>query len=407
MEYPDAIEWLYGRQQAGIKLGLANIRRLLGELGLPEPGARVLHVAGTNGKGSTCALAESVLRAAGHRTGLFTSPHLVSFCERVRIDGEPVAEAEAAAGIAKLRALTGGWEEQPTFFEFATALALMVFARHAVDSIVLEVGLGGRLDSTNAVTPDVCAITPVAYDHRHILGDTLAQIAGEKAGIFKLGVPAVSSPQREEAREVLVEKSLEAGVAPPLQFVDAPWTASPVALPGEHQRWNAALAVAALRAGGFDRIGDAAIERGLAGARWRARFERFEGGRLVVDGAHNGAGAEALVEAWREVYGDRRPTVVFGAAANKELPELVAPLVGLAAGFVMTKADSPRSAEPAELVALLPEGVEAESAPEVAEALSRARATGRPVLVAGSLFLAGEAVALLDGERAAYEPSDQ
>jgi dihydrofolate synthase/folylpolyglutamate synthase len=407
MEYPEAIDWLYGRQQAGIKLGLSNIRRLLDALGLPAPGAKILHVAGTNGKGSTCALAESVLRAAGHRTGLFTSPHLVSFCERIRIDGAPVAESEAAAGIAKLRTLTSEWGEQPTFFEFATALAFVLFAQHEVDSMVLEVGLGGRLDSTNAVTPDICAITPIALDHCHILGDTLAEIAGEKAGIFKAGVPAVSAPQEGEARDVLIAKSEEAGVSPPLQFVAEAWTSSGVALPGEHQRWNAALAVAALRAGGFEGITDEAIERGLADVRWRARLERFEDGRIVVDGAHNAAGARALVEAWHEVFGEERPTIVFGAAANKELPDLVAPLAELAAGFVLTKADSPRAATPEELAALVPEGIEADCAADATSALGRARATGRPILVAGSLFLAGEVVSLLDGERAAYEPSDQ
>lgn len=406
MDYAEAIDWLYGRQQAGIKLGLENIRRLLDALNLPAPGAKILHVAGTNGKGSTCALAESVLRAAGHRTGLFTSPHLISFCERIRIDGEPIAEADAAAGIAKLRDLTEDWDEKPTFFEFATALALIKFAEHAVDSIVLEVGLGGRLDSTNAVTPDVCAITPIALDHCHILGDTLAEIAGEKAGIFKSGVPAVSAPQDDEAREALESKARTAGVSSTILFVNEPWTESKVSLPGEHQRWNAALAVVALHAGSFANITDAAIERGLATACWRARFERYAGD-IVVDGAHNPASARALVETWKEVYGDIKPTIVFGAAANKELPDLIAPLAEIAAGFVLTKADSPRSAEPEELAGMLPDRIEAECVANAAGALELARTKGRPVLVCGSLFLAGEMIALLDGDRSVYEPSDQ
>ena len=406
MDYAEAIDWLYGRQQAGIKLGLSNVRRLLDALNLPAPGAKILHVAGTNGKGSTCALAESVLRAAGHRTGLFTSPHLISFCERIRIDGEPIAEAEAAAGIARLRTLTSEWEEQPTFFEFATALAFVLFAQHEVDSIVLEVGLGGRLDSTNAITPDVCAITPIALDHCHILGDTLAEIAGEKAGIFKPGVSAVSAPQEPEARDALVAKAEGARVSPPLQFVTEPWTQSEVSLPGEHQRWNAALAVAALRAGGFANITEDAIKTGLATARWRARFERYPGD-IVIDGAHNPASARALAATWREEFGAARPTIVFGAAANKELPDLIAPLAELAAGFVLTKADSPRSAEPEELAELVPESVETECVGDVSEALQTATKRGRPTLVAGSLFLAGEAVALLDGDRSDFEPSDQ
>ena len=407
MTYAEAIDWLYGRQRAGIKLGLENVRHLLDALNLPAPGARIVHVAGTNGKGSTCALAESVLRAAGHRTGLFTSPHLVSFCERIRLDGHPIDEADAAAGIVQLRELTENWQKKPTFFEIATAMAFLKFAEHAVDSIVLEVGLGGRLDSTNAITPDVCAIAPIALDHRKVLGDTLAAIAGEKAGIFKPGVPVVSAPQPEEVRDVLEARAAETGCE--LSFVEAPWTASPVALAGEHQRWIAALAVGALEVAGFE-IPAAAVREGLSAVRWRARFERYQVDAdtvLVIDGAHNAAGATALVDTWRESFGDARPTVIFGAAGNKELADLLAPLTGLAAGFVLTKADSPRAAEQKELAKLLPEGMAFECAANAESALGRARELGRSVLVAGSLFLAGEVIALLDQNRSKYERSDQ
>ncbi len=409
MDYPEAVEWLYSRQEAGVKLGLGNTRRLLRELGLPRPGAKILHVAGTNGKGSTCALAEAALRAAGHSTGLFTSPHLVSFCERLRLGGEPVAEAVAAGGIARLRALTEDWEPWPTFFELATALGLLVFAEAGCDAVVLEVGLGGRLDSTNAVTPDVCAVAPVDLDHRHILGDTLAAIATEKAGIFKPGVPAVSAPQHPEARAALEAKAAEAGCD--LTFVAEPWTASPVALRGAHQRWNAALAAAALRAGGFG-IGEADLAAGFGSARWPARFDVYPlggGQTVVVDGAHNAAAARALAATWRAEFGPAsRPTLVFGAAANKEIADLLAPLAALAEEIVFTRADSPRSALPEDLVKLLPPGVPPGFLhPGAAAALDFALTRRRPVLVAGSLFLAGEAIALLDHRRHRYEPSDQ
>ncbi len=407
MTYAEAIDWLYARQDAGIKLGLDNIRRLLDALGLPDSRMRIVHVAGTNGKGSTCALAESTLRAAGYTTGLFTSPHLVSFCERVRIDGQPISEDEAARHIGALRDLTDDWDQRPTFFEFATALAILAFDEHGVDAAVVEVGLGGRLDSTNALTPSVCAIAQIALDHRHILGDTLGQIAGEKAGILKPGVPAVSAPQADEAREAIAGRAAEIGA--PLDFVDAPWTTSELSLAGEHQRWNAALAVAALRAGGFD-VDDEAIERGLASARWRGRFEQIQledGTSLIVDGAHNPAAARALATTWGELYADQAPTIILSAAANKDLPDMIAPLAELAAGFVLTRADSPRVADTATLAALLPEGMPHETAPTAAGALTIARRKGRPILAAGSLFLAGEILSLVDQMREKFEPSDQ
>ncbi len=408
MTYPDAIGWLYGRQKAGIKLGLTNIRRLLDELGLPRPGMRIVHVAGTNGKGSTCAFAESVLRRAGHLTGLFTSPHLVSFCERIRVGGEPVAEGDAARGIASLRDRVAGWTEGPTFFELATALALAEFDRRAIDVAVVEVGLGGRLDSTNALTPTACALAPVGLDHRHILGDTLGEIAAEKAGILKPGVPAVSAPQPEAAREVIERRAAEVGA--PLSFVDGPWTAGPVGLAGEHQRWNAALAVAALRAAGLEPPAEATLA-GVADTRWRARFERVplgNGAELVIDGAHNADGATALCRTWREEFGGAAPTVILAAAANKDTRALLEPLAGIAARFICTRPETTReTAAPAELAAMIPGGVPAETAATAGEALDAARAHGGHIVATGSLFLAGELVAIVDRNRAKFEPSDQ
>jgi dihydrofolate synthase/folylpolyglutamate synthase len=407
MNYPEAIEWLYGRQQTGIKLGLENTQRLLDELGLPAAGMRIVHVAGTNGKGSTCAFAESVLRQSGYRTGLFTSPHLVSFCERIRVGGKPVAEAEAARGIAMLREHIGGDDEGPTFFELATALALHLFAQHEVEIAVVEVGLGGRLDSTNALSPTICGIAPVGLDHRQILGESLAEIAAEKAGILKPGVPAVSAPQEPEARGVIERRAAEVGA--PLRFVDRPWGGE-ISLLGEHQRWNATLAVDLLRAGGFE-LKEGAVEKGLADTHWRGRFERIafgDGREIVIDGAHNAAGTAALCRTWQEVFGVERPTIILSAAADKDSAALVAPLAKIATRFICTvPATTRETASPEDLVALIPDGIPAESASSVAEALDAAQKRGGKILAAGSLFLAGELISLLDGDRDRYEASDQ
>ncbi len=261
MEYSEAIEWLYGRQAAGIKLGLVNMRRLINELSLPLDRMKVIHVAGTNGKGSACAFAESILRAAGEKTGFFSSPHLVSFSERIRINGIPSDQRSVAEGITTLQKLTDEWQPQPTFFEMSTALALMIFANEKIDTAVMEVGLGGRLDSTNVLTPTVCAINNIGLDHQHILGDDLGQIANEKAGILKPGVPAVSSPQQKEAREVLEKRAREVGA--PLEFISEPWTGSSISLPGKHQQWNAALAAGARKVSLIEEPMAAAIGAGL------------------------------------------------------------------------------------------------------------------------------------------------
>ena len=202
------LDWLYSTQWFGVKLGLDNMHRLIREgLANPAPGTRVLHVAGTNGKGSTCALADSVARAHGIRTGLFTSPHLVDFRERIRVDGQMIPREDLDKDLDALRSLVATWDPHPTFFELSLALALRYFKACRCELIILETGMGGRLDATNAVTPDVCAITPISMDHTEWLGDSLAKIAAEKAGIMKPGVPVFSSPQEPEAHKVLAESA--------------------------------------------------------------------------------------------------------------------------------------------------------------------------------------------------------
>lgn len=408
MEYSQAIDWLYSRQAAGIKLGLANIERLLNELSLPAGSTKIVHVAGTNGKGSVCAFVESILRAAGEKTGLFTSPHLVSFCERIRIEGIPAAKSEVASGITSLQKLTACWQRQPTFFELATALALQIFDHHDINTAVMEVGLGGRLDSTNILSPTVCVITPVGLDHRHILGETHAQIAREKAGILKPGVAAVCAPQPDEVRKVLEKRALEVDTT--LTFINKPWDSSRVSLPGEHQRWNAALAVAALQAGGFRIPGDA-IQRGLAETAWRARFEQIKipgQADIVVDGAHNADSARALVQTWREIFGEVKPVIICAVSANKDIAPIIARLREIAAHFIFPGLLTLRNTAPSEdLTQFVPPEIPTHSTPTLLEALEKARLAGKPILVTGSLFLAGEILSLLDKTPDQYEPSEQ
>ncbi|MEY2602213.1 MAG: dihydrofolate synthase / folylpolyglutamate synthase, partial [Verrucomicrobiota bacterium] len=197
--YKEALAWLYSLQRFGIKLGLENIQRLIAELHVDLGNAPVIHVAGTNGKGSVCAMIDSICRAQKYRTGLFVSPHLVTFRERIRINGEMISENEVAGGLSNIRKLVADWEPHPTFFEIATALALKHFAEAKIDIVILETGLGGRLDATNAVQSNAAVITPIALDHQEWLGDSLAKIASEKAGIIKPRTPVVSAPQLPEA----------------------------------------------------------------------------------------------------------------------------------------------------------------------------------------------------------------
>ena len=408
MEYSEAIEWLYGRQAAGIKLGLVNMRRLINELSLPLDRMKVIHVAGTNGKGSACAFAESILRAAGEKTGFFSSPHLVSFCERIRINGIPSDQRSVADGITTLQKLTEEWQPQPTFFEMSTALALMIFANEKIDTAVMEVGLGGRLDSTNVLTPPVCAINNIGLDHQHILGDDLGQIANEKAGILKPGVPAVSSPQQKEAREVLEKRAREVGA--PLEFISEPWTGSSISLPGKPQQWNAALAAGAIKAAGCH-IPQNVIIQGLGNAVWRARFERIkEPGKteIVVDGAHNADSAEALLQTWREVFKDAEPVIICAMAANKDSDTIINLLSEIADNFIFPSIQTFRkTACPKDLTRLVPAQIPSQVTNTLEKALEKARLQNKPILVAGSLLLAGEMLALLDKNSDEYEPSEQ
>ena len=399
MTYSAALAWLYATQLTGMKLGLDTIRRLLDALAFDSRTLKIVHVAGTNGKGSTCAMLDAVCRAQGYRTGLYTSPHLVSFRERIRLDGRPIPEAAVAEGLTHLRELTADWSPPPTFFEFTTALALDWLRRQHTEILILETGLGGRLDATNAVAPAVSVIASIDFDHTAWLGDTLTLIAGEKAGIIKPGVPVVSAPQDPEAAEVIARVAQERNA--PLHVVGTPlppdWT---VGLAGSHQRLNAALALDALRAAGIE-TSEKARRAGLAQVDWPGRFHRVENGRVILDGAHNPAAARRLARTWHEEFGDHHAaTIILGLLRDKDVPAICRALEPLAARFLTVPVRNPRSSSPAELcdaLALVATrgGPGARAMPSLVEALEAARSFPEPVLVTGSFFLVGETLARL------------
>lgn len=416
--------------QSSIRLGFDRIVAACAALGDPHRRFPAILVAGTNGKGSTCACLEAALRAAGRRVGLYTSPHLVSPRERIRIDGEPIGEAafdEAVERLCDLHrpAAEPGHPDAPTYFEAMTAIAFDRFARSGVEVAVLEVGLGGRLDATNLPGTDLRAavVTRIGLDHVDWLGGTLAAIAAEKGAIARAGIPLVIGPQEPEARKVLLEVAAGRGALPievgrdavlveaeeGLRFEGRRWRIDGIriGMRGAFQRENAAVALATLEAVAESfGVGPEAARAGIAAARWPGRLEVVaRDPEVVLDGAHNPDGARALVEAFRSCWPGVRPRLVFGVLGDKERGPMMEALLPLAAKVHLCTPDSPR-AVPAE--ALLGEAKRFAAAVEVhgstAQALAAARGEAGAngvVLVCGSLFLVGEARRLLCGSEPA------
>jgi dihydrofolate synthase/folylpolyglutamate synthase len=416
--YREALAWLYSLQRFGIKLGLENTRRLLDEccsgvcVKRPALAAarastpKVIHVAGTNGKGSVCAMIDSICRAQGYRTGLFTSPHLVTFRERIRINGEMVSEDSVADGLTKIRNLVADWDPHPTFFEVTTALALKCFSEARLDLVILETGIGGRLDATNAIQSDVSVITRIDFDHKEWLGNTLAEITSEKAGIIKPGIPVVCAPQQPEAETVIRARAADCEAA--LEFVTESYDRLPIALRGHYQKRNAAVAIAALRVANID-VDDSAIARGLATVDWPARFQKWNE-RTIIDGAHNPGAAHILAQTWREVFGDQKATLVLAILSDKDLRGICEALALIAGSVILPKIRGERAVAPAELAKIfsiispsLPHSISS----TIGDALMLARAKPNPILITGSLHFAGEVLADLRGEPAAFEECAQ
>jgi dihydrofolate synthase/folylpolyglutamate synthase len=403
MNYRESIDWLFSTQMFGIKLGLDGPRRLLKHaLAYPSHGVKVIHVAGTNGKGSTCAMVDSVARAAGVRTGLFTSPHLVDFRERIRVSGEEIPEESCADMLTDLRALCESLDPHPTFFEITLALGMQWFRERECELIVLETGMGGRLDATTAVPADVCAITSIGLDHTQWLGETLEAIAFEKAGIMVEGKPVICSPQEPGVCRVLEMQANER--RSPIHFIQEPLRGYPQVMAGEHQAWNAALALECLHALGT-RLSFETVQHGLSSVQWPGRFEviQVEGKTVVLDGAHNPAAAKALAQTWRSRFGEKRPTLVFSAVATKDLEGLVAELEPLADQVHLCPVNSGRAVPGTELAKAF--GNDCTVHASAGDAFRAALKGEGMVLVAGSLFLIGEIKSLLQGE--SWRPSEQ
>jgi dihydrofolate synthase / folylpolyglutamate synthase len=386
MTYDEMLQRLLALRRFGMRPGLDSVRALLAAVGNPERGLAVVHVGGTNGKGSTAAFIEAALRASGRRTGLYTSPHLLRFTERIRIDGAEIARERVAALAERVLAVGG----EHTFFDVVTAIALLAFRDAGVDVAVLEVGLGGRLDSTNVVErPLAAVVTSVARDHVEVLGESLEGIAREKAGIWKPGAPAIYACDDEAAAAVLAAEAARVGAAPIARFgrdFDDEGL-PPLGLGGAHQRRNAALARRALEALGVDA---AALADAFPRVRWPGRLEQVTP-TVLVDAAHNEEGARALAAA----LPPGPLTLVLGVVADKDARAILAPLLPRVTRVIATAPPSPRALSAEALAALVPG---AEIAPDLAFALRLAG--GDRVVVAGSIFLVGEARRLLLGETA-------
>jgi dihydrofolate synthase/folylpolyglutamate synthase len=400
--YDTAVEWLFATQQRGVKLGLENMRRLLTALDKPEKVLKFIHVAGTNGKGSVCAMLDSLARSAGIRSGLFTSPHLVRFNERIRVDGIQIGDDSLVRGIQRIRERIVK-DHHPTFFEITTALALDHFRARNVDLVILETGLGGCLDATNVVTPLVSVLTSIDLDHQIWLGDTISEIALEKAGIIKPGIPVVSAPQPEQVRSVIGRVAAERSA--PLYYVNRPITGLFVGLPGTHQRVNAAVACETMVRAGFQ-LTEHERSEGLAKVFWPGRFQRL-GTQIVLDGAHNPAASQRLVQTWLECVGPERPTIIFGGLREKDLGKMLSILTKIAARFYIVPVRSGRAAATGEIQSMVPESVPSLTCTSVAQALQLAQQSDQMILVTGSLFLIGEVMTLLQPARGRLQPSNQ
>jgi dihydrofolate synthase/folylpolyglutamate synthase len=394
MNFEESVKYLYslGNEVSAMKLGLENPRKLLQALGNPQDNYKKIQIAGTNGKGSTCAFLDSICRQAGIKTGLYTSPHLVSITERIKIDGEEISEDDFAKYATKIREITETEKLHATFFEQMTAIALLAFAEKGVELAILETGLGGRLDATTAATAEIVAITPIDYDHQQYLGETLTEIAGEKAAIINSpNQQVVIAKQPPEAEKVILERCRAFGIRP---ITDAGFriSDSKLGLAGKHQIENAKVAVCLAE---ILKIDKQHIINGLETATYRGRLEFYDG--ILFDGAHNIAGAKALHE-YLEEFISQPITLIFGAMKDKQIAEMAKILFPLADELILTQIDNSRSATAEELSQfakrnfILTKNVE--EALEIAKSFSE-----NLTCLTGSLYLVGEAQKILNHKK--------
>jgi dihydrofolate synthase/folylpolyglutamate synthase len=434
MNYTAAVDFLLARTDYerwpgytyASRFDLRRMDILLKRLGDPHRGLRSVHVAGSKGKGSTSAMIAAGLQAAGYRTGLYTSPHLVTLRERISVDGRPILKRELAEVMKKLKPAADETDREATYgelttFELLTAAAFLHFHDKGVDCQVLETGLGGRLDATNVVTPELCVITSISLDHTEVLGDTIAQIAGEKAGIIKPGVPVVVSPQTAEALEVISRACLQTGSRLVSVGQEVSWQCTghslsgqslavkgirelynlTIPLLGSHQMENAATAVAALEMLGVPK---GSIVAGLAATRWRGRLQVLRRRpMLVVDGAHSGDSAAKLRQALADYFHFDTLVLIIGTSADKDLAGIAAELAPLDARVIATRSRHPRATDPERVASEFSRrGAVAEVSSGVGEAVAEAlRGASNTDLICatGSLFLVGEVIECVKGLR--------
>ena len=412
MDYREALAYISGLRWYGSRPGLERVGALLEKLGDPQKKLKFIHIAGTNGKGSCAAMTASVLRAAGYRTGLFTSPYLFRFNERMQLNGRPIEDDTLAALVEELQPLADAMEEHPTEFEMMTALALLWYAREKADVVVLEVGLGGRFDATNIIdSPEAAVIMNIGLDHTAVLGDTVEQIAFEKAGIIKPGCEVVLYQQRESVERVIRARCEALGaplhtadfsqITPEFDSLEGQvfrYRELPCAIPlrGAHQRRNAAVVlelVEVLRARGW-RIGEDAVEHGLYAVQWPARFELVhEAPAFIVDGGHNPQCAETVAENLLHYFPGQKRVLLVGVLADKDYLRLAEILAPAADAWVCVTPDSERALPAAELGAALarfgkPVTVSADIPAGVSTAMEQAGEDGA-VCAVGSLYMAG------------------
>ena len=429
IEYNKALDYLYSfvdyslkhsSELAKAEFNLDRMFALMEELGNPQNAYPIIHVAGTKGKGSVSALCASALMAGGYKVGLYTSPHLLDYCERIQINGESISHEQMVALVDEIKPAVARIPKLTTF-EITTALGFLAFAKQGCNAAVIEVGLGGRLDATNIVTPKVSVITSLSYDHTAVLGDTLVKIAGEKAGIIKHGVPVVSSPQKHEALDVLerVAKSKRCTfslVGKDVKFekisssLDGQFLSitlseaeQPRSIPfvvripllGEHQIENAAVACAALKSSGIE-LSDVSIQKGFSQVKWRARFEIARHDPPVIfDSAHNQDSFIKLRQTLDEYFPDKQVYLIFGASEDKNIPGMFAEMKPKIKKLIVTRADHPRALLPEQIIELANQAeVPSEAVKPVEAAFMRALELsandGSIVLSAGSMFVTAE-----------------
>lgn len=430
MDFSESLEYLLnlGNEVLAMKLGLENIEKLLAALGNPEKNFLKIQVAGTNGKGSTCVFLDSICVSAGIKTGLFTSPHLVSITERIKINGREISEEDFARHATKIREISEGLlkdgelENLPTFFEQVTAIAISAFDEAKIELVIFETGLGGRFDATTATKAEIAAITPIDFDHQDILGNSLKEIAAEKAAIIRKDTRVIVAPQSSEAQRVITGKCREVGVEP--IFASTDFTVKTKGYPfdkmftvmfktendvypeillkmiGRHQFVNASLAISVaeiLGEFGF-KISSESIKSGLENARHKGRLEFWN--NILFDGAHNIAGAKAL-RSFLDEFIEQPITIVFGAMRDKDLSQIAEILFPKADFLIFTKPDNPRSMETAELLKFVSKDFDKEkvfAAETVKDAIIKAGELNVQeglILITGSLYLVGEAQYLL------------